>query len=165
LTSTWTDEISNTLTLNQDVSSSLSGDTLRNVQVTGTWSGNCLEVPSDTTLTIDPLHELWHQIGPGHVRVTYTETYRISGTPHLLNVVKDLTYSGGWTLPSDEVFSVANISTFYNPATQIQHDEDDLSLAPAAALVPIWSPPGSSIVAFALFSLGVIALRRRRISQ
>lgn len=161
---TWTDEASNVLTLTQDVSSSLSGDTLRTAQVAGTWSGSCLEVPSDSTVTVDPLHEHWQQVGPGHMRVTYVETYRISGTPHLLSVQKDLTYSGGGTLPYDEVFTVKNISTSYNAGAQTQHDSDDLSLAPFGTSAPIWSPWMTVSAAGVLLALGLAGVRKRRIT-
>src|SRR4029079_4964084 len=157
---TWTDEMSNVLTLTQDVNSNLVSDTLRTVQCSGTWSGNCQEVPLDNSLTVDPLHELWYQAGPGHMQVTYTEVYRLSGVPHTLHVVKDLTYTGGGSLPFSESFNVTNISATNDTLAQTQHDSDDLSLTQVPG-TPIWDPRMAWVALFAVVGLGSVALWKR----
>ncbi|MCX6830385.1 MAG: IPTL-CTERM sorting domain-containing protein [candidate division Zixibacteria bacterium] len=158
----WIEPDDDTVTLVQNVSSSVSGDTIY-VIATGVWSGTCDDWPDSATVLINDIEELWHQVEPGHVRMTYVQTHVINGEPGAFQVVKDLTYAGDITLACDQVLRISNIVVQFDPVSRVEHSECDLHMALVSHAIPTLTEWG--LIIFSVLLLGWMAwavVRRRR---
>jgi hypothetical protein len=156
---TWTYPTSEVVQLNQTVTSTLCGDSLC-LTVNGTWSGTEPTEPDGTTFTILPYTEEWEQIGPGHVRMTYQETYEIDGVPRTVQVQKDFTYAGSAELTKQQSRHCSNIVVTHNAITNTKHYESDNSFG---VFVPAMGPAAlAGAVGLLLLTGGWLTYRTRR---
>ena len=130
----------------------------------GVWNGTCDIIPDDATVSIDPIHELWHQVEPGHMQGSYWQYGIINGLPDTLQVVKDYTYAGAEILPFDEILTISNYEVYFDEGTQIEYSQYDLSLSKRGS-VPSLSQWGMVIVVIFLLAAGILFLFRRQKAQ
>jgi hypothetical protein len=147
-------EGADTLKLAHHYSWTLQGDSVMNISDAAVWSGKCPTYSLSNTITVDPLVDLWHQVGAGHVQKSYAETYRVDGTPHTLTAVCDITYPGSSTIGSDYAEAASNFSIAYNSGAQTEHVEYDTKIV-AVTATPALSVWGLILLTLTLASAGV----------
>ena len=162
MTTKWIESDGDTVCLVQHASSLVSGDTAY-VSVTGVWSGTCDSLPDGATVLFDPIYQLWHQVGPNHVQITYVQHSTVDGQPNTLQIVKDVTYEGSAMLPYDEIGTISNIVAQFDTVLGVEHYEYDFTLAPASGSIPTLTEWG--LIIFGVVLLGFISwvfVRRRK---
>lgn len=126
-------ESTDSLTVSHHFTSAMSGDSLLNLADTAVWSGTAPGYASGSVIIVDPFVEHWSQVGPGHTRGIYTETYRVDGVPHTVSVVEDLTYPGPVELLREYTNTVSNFTVQYNSGAQTEHSEYDEKITPVVS--------------------------------
>lgn len=153
-----------TLTLQQDVSTSLSesGDTVNSI-IIGEWSGRSDSLPINATFHVYDFCELWQQDSTGRLHQTYDQHFTVDGQPDVFHVDKVVTYAGPEVLPWDELLWVRNYTVQYDQVTETEHAECDVSLERAPGWIPTLSQWG--LIIFGVVLLGFISwvfLKRRK---